>query len=85
MARWRAWRIGSGLTALIAEQRRPTRVTLEPGGKSPDLILDGHDVGKPAGTIARFAPLMTGQVCSSLTRIDCRRPAAYSARAIGTV
>ncbi|MGF7149366.1 acyl-CoA reductase-like NAD-dependent aldehyde dehydrogenase [Sphingomonas zeicaulis] len=48
---------------------RIARVTLELGGKSPALILDDYDVGKAAETIARFAPLMTGQVCSSLTRI----------------
>ena len=48
---------------------RIARVTLELGGKSPALILDDYDVGKAAESIARFAPLMTGQVCSSLTRI----------------
>jgi aldehyde dehydrogenase (NAD+) len=48
---------------------RIARCTLELGGKSPALILDDYDVGKAAAAIARFAPLMTGQVCSSLTRI----------------
>ena len=48
---------------------RIARVTLELGGKSPAVILDDYDVGKAAASIARFAPLMTGQVCSSLTRI----------------
>ncbi|MBV1687892.1 aldehyde dehydrogenase [Novosphingobium sp. G106] len=48
---------------------RIARVTLELGGKSPALILDDYDVGKAATSIARYAPLMTGQVCSSLTRI----------------
>ena len=48
---------------------RIARVTLELGGKSPALILDDYDVGKAAASIARTAPLMTGQVCSSLTRI----------------
>ena len=48
---------------------RIARVTLELGGKSPALILDDYDVAKAAASIARTAPLMTGQVCSSLTRI----------------
>lgn len=48
---------------------RIARCTLELGGKSPAVILDDYDVGTAATAIARFAPLMTGQVCSSLTRI----------------
>ena len=48
---------------------RIARCTLELGGKSPALVLDDYDIGKAATAIARFAPLMTGQVCSSLTRI----------------
>jgi acyl-CoA reductase-like NAD-dependent aldehyde dehydrogenase len=48
---------------------RIARVTLELGGKSPALILDDYDIAKAAASIARTAPLMTGQVCSSLTRI----------------
>ena len=48
---------------------RIARVTLELGGKSPAIILDDYDVGKAAAAIARSAPVMTGQVCASLTRI----------------
>ena len=48
---------------------RIARCTLELGGKSPAVILDDYDIAKAAATIARMAPLMTGQVCSSLTRI----------------
>ena len=48
---------------------RIARVTLELGGKSPALILDDYDLQTAATSIARAAPLMTGQVCSSLTRI----------------
>ncbi|GGA37598.1 aldehyde dehydrogenase [Sphingomonas psychrolutea] len=48
---------------------RIARVTLELGGKSPAIILDDYDIGKAAATIARSAPVMTGQVCASLTRI----------------
>jgi acyl-CoA reductase-like NAD-dependent aldehyde dehydrogenase len=48
---------------------RIARVTLELGGKSPAIILDDYDIGKAAAAIARSAPVMTGQVCASLTRI----------------
>ena len=48
---------------------RIARVTLELGGKSPAIILDDYDVDKAAAAIARSAPVMTGQVCASLTRI----------------
>ena len=48
---------------------RIARVTLELGGKSPAVILDDYDVEKAAAAIARTAPIMTGQVCASLTRI----------------
>jgi betaine-aldehyde dehydrogenase len=48
---------------------RIARCTLELGGKSAAVILDDIDVGKAAGTIAAYAGFLTGQVCSSLTRI----------------
>jgi acyl-CoA reductase-like NAD-dependent aldehyde dehydrogenase len=48
---------------------RIARFTLELGGKSAAVILDDYDVGKAAETISGMASLMTGQVCSSLTRI----------------
>lgn len=48
---------------------RIARCTLELGGKSPAVILDDYDLATAAQTIARYAPIMTGQVCSSLTRI----------------
>jgi aldehyde dehydrogenase (NAD+) len=48
---------------------RIARCTLELGGKSAAVILDDYDIGKAAGTIAAYAPFLTGQVCSSLTRI----------------
>ena len=48
---------------------RIARCTLELGGKSPAVVLDDYDVGKAAAAISAFAPLLTGQVCSSLTRI----------------
>jgi aldehyde dehydrogenase (NAD+) len=48
---------------------RIARCTLELGGKSPAIILDDFDVAKAAASIAQFAPMLTGQVCSSLTRL----------------
>lgn len=58
---------GRKIAALCGE--RIARVTLELGGKSPAIILDDYDLGKAAASLARTAPIMTGQVCSSLTRI----------------
>jgi aldehyde dehydrogenase (NAD+) len=48
---------------------RIARCTLELGGKSPAVILDDYDIGQAADTIAAAAGFLTGQVCSSLTRI----------------
>jgi aldehyde dehydrogenase (NAD+) len=48
---------------------RIARCTLELGGKSAAVILDDYDIGSAAARIAGYAPFMTGQVCSSLTRI----------------
>jgi acyl-CoA reductase-like NAD-dependent aldehyde dehydrogenase len=60
-------RIGSILGGRIA------RYTLELGGKSAAVVLDDYDVGAAAASIAATAPVMTGQVCSSLTRIIVSR------------
>src|SRR6185436_5139570 len=48
---------------------RIARCTLELGGKSAAVILDDFDIGTAAATIAGYAGFLTGQVCSSLTRI----------------
>jgi len=48
---------------------RIARFTLELGGKSPGVILDDYDLAAAASSIAQAAPIMTGQVCASLTRI----------------
>ena len=48
---------------------RIARCTLELGGKSAGVVLDDYDVAKAAKSIARMAPFLSGQVCSSLTRI----------------
>lgn len=52
---------------------RIARFTLELGGKSAAVILDDYDVGKAAASISSMASLMTGQVCSSLTRVIVTR------------
>lgn len=52
---------------------RIARCTLELGGKSAAVILDDYDLGTAAATIAGLAGMMTGQVCSSLTRIVVSR------------
>jgi len=48
------------------------RYTLELGGKSAALILDDYDVEAAAAELAGAAVFLTGQACSSLTRIIVR-------------
>jgi acyl-CoA reductase-like NAD-dependent aldehyde dehydrogenase len=48
---------------------RIARFTLELGGKSPAVILDDYDLDTAAQSIAQTARFLTGQVCSSLTRL----------------
>jgi aldehyde dehydrogenase (NAD+) len=52
---------------------RIARCTLELGGKSPAIILDDYDLDKAAQSIAGSASFLTGQVCSSLTRLIVSR------------
>jgi betaine-aldehyde dehydrogenase len=52
---------------------RIARYTLELGGKSAAVILDDYDLGEAATSLAGAACLMSGQVCSSLTRIIVSR------------
>lgn len=52
---------------------RIARCTLELGGKSAGVVMDDYDLSTAAATIAAYAPLMSGQVCSSLTRIVVSR------------
>ena len=58
---------GRKIGAICGE--RIARMTLELGGKSAAVILDDADIEKTAATIAQAETVMTGQVCSSLTRI----------------
>ncbi len=52
---------------------RIARCTLELGGKSAAVILDDMDLATAAGTLAGAACFLSGQVCSSLTRIVVTR------------
>jgi betaine-aldehyde dehydrogenase len=58
---------GRRIASLCGE--RIARFTLELGGKSAAVILDDYSVETAAKAISGMACLMTGQVCSSLTRI----------------
>jgi aldehyde dehydrogenase (NAD+) len=49
------------------------RYTLELGGKSAAVILDDADIAKSAATLAGSECFLSGQVCSSLTRIVVSR------------
>ena len=52
---------------------RIARCTLELGGKSAAVILDDMDLAAAAKTLARAECFLSGQVCSSLTRIIVSR------------
>jgi aldehyde dehydrogenase (NAD+) len=58
---------GRRIASLCGE--RIARCTLELGGKSAAVILDDMDLGTAAKTLARAECTLSGQVCSSLTRI----------------
>lgn len=58
---------GKKIGAICAE--RVARCTLELGGKSAALVLDDADIALVAKTLAASTPRISGQVCSSLTRI----------------
>lgn len=63
---------GRRVAALCGE--RMARATLELGGKSPALLLDDCDVDRAVRVIATQAIPVTGQVCSSLTRVIVMAP-----------
>jgi acyl-CoA reductase-like NAD-dependent aldehyde dehydrogenase len=62
---------GRRIAALCGE--RIARCTLELGGKSAAVILDDIDLETAAQTLARAECALSGQVCSSLTRIVVTR------------
>jgi len=63
---------GRRIASLCGE--RIARCTLELGGKSAAVILDDMDIAKAARTLAGAECFLSGQVCSSLTRIIVPRP-----------
>jgi aldehyde dehydrogenase (NAD+) len=62
---------GRKIGAILGE--RIARMTLELGGKSAAVILDDADIETAAKVLAKAECAMTGQVCSSLTRIVVTR------------
>jgi acyl-CoA reductase-like NAD-dependent aldehyde dehydrogenase len=58
---------GRRIASLCGE--RIARVTLELGGKSAAVILDDIDIQEVADTLSAAECFLSGQVCSSLTRI----------------
>ncbi|MGD9661687.1 MAG: aldehyde dehydrogenase [Porticoccaceae bacterium] len=62
---------GKRIASLCGE--RIARYTLELGGKSAAVILDDFDIDTAAQAIVGPACRLTGQVCSSLTRIIVNR------------
>lgn len=63
--------VGKRIAAICGE--RIARCTLELGGKSAAVILDDYDVATAAEALVGSAVAMTGQICSSLTRIIVNR------------
>ena len=62
---------GKKIASICGE--RIARCTLELGGKSAAVVLDDYDLATVAESISGSARLMTGQVCSSLTRVIVSR------------
>jgi aldehyde dehydrogenase (NAD+) len=62
---------GRRIASLCGE--RIARCTLELGGKSAAVVLDDMDLGVVADRLTQAECMLTGQVCSSLTRIIVSR------------
>jgi acyl-CoA reductase-like NAD-dependent aldehyde dehydrogenase len=62
---------GRRIASLCGE--RIARCTLELGGKSAAVILDDMDIEATASTLSQAECFLSGQVCSSLTRIVVTR------------
>lgn len=58
---------GRQIGAVCAE--RVARCTLELGGKSAAVVLDDVDIAKTARALTRQECILSGQACSSLTRV----------------
>ncbi|PAZ11417.1 aldehyde dehydrogenase [Streptomyces sp. SA15] len=52
---------------------RMARYTLELGGKSPAVVFDDYDLDTAAKTLANAECTLSGQVCTSLTRVIVSR------------
>lgn len=63
--------VGRRIATIMGE--RVGRTTLELGGKSAALVLDDYDIETAARSIGSLAVFLTGQACSSLTRIIVSR------------
>ncbi|WP_236794724.1 aldehyde dehydrogenase [Amycolatopsis sp. GM8] len=63
--------VGRRIAALCGE--RIARVTLELGGKSAAVVLDDCDLEATARAITEQGRFLSGQVCSSLTRVVVTR------------
>jgi acyl-CoA reductase-like NAD-dependent aldehyde dehydrogenase len=63
---------GRRIASLCGE--RIARCTLELGGKSAAVVLDDIDLDTVATTLAKAECFLSGQVCSSLTRVIVSRP-----------
>jgi acyl-CoA reductase-like NAD-dependent aldehyde dehydrogenase len=63
--------VGRRIATIMGE--RIGRTVLELGGKSAAIVLDDYDVETAAKAIAPLAVMLTGQACSSLTRIIVSR------------
>lgn len=59
--------VGRQIAAICGD--RMARYTLELGGKSAGIVFDDYDIPTAARTITGWAIALTGQACSSLTRI----------------
>jgi acyl-CoA reductase-like NAD-dependent aldehyde dehydrogenase len=57
---------GKRIASVCAE--RVARVTLELGGKSPAILLDDMDIEQATSILAPTLTMLSGQVCSNLTR-----------------
>jgi aldehyde dehydrogenase (NAD+) len=63
--------VGRRIASILGE--RIGRYTLELGGKSAAVVLDDADLGRTAARLAGAECFLSGQVCSSLTRIVVSR------------
>jgi acyl-CoA reductase-like NAD-dependent aldehyde dehydrogenase len=63
--------VGRRIAAVCGE--RMARCTLELGGKSPAVVFDDYDLETAAKTLAAAECTLSGQVCTSLTRVIVSR------------